>query len=260
MSRNSWMMLTGVQSSKPCESLAPPVAISGGKSVSIYLNRSGLPMELRELKKLVAQGEGITLEFKRKATHPDKIMREVAAFANTAGGFLLIGVDDDGSIPGLKYPDEDAYVLKSAIQKYCHPPVAYELRQVVVAPNRTVLVFHIKPCERKPVFVIYNFRNHRGRAYVRVADRSIQASREMRQILKWADSPKQVGFTYGERERFLMQYLAQHEKINVETLASVANMRIEEASALLVRLTLAQVLEIVPNESGDYFIRKPENW
>ncbi len=217
-------------------------------------------MELRELKKLVAQGEGITLEFKRKAAHPDKIMREVAAFANTAGGFLLIGVDDDGSIPGLKYPDEDAYVLKNAIAKYCNPPVEYELKQVVVAPNRTVLVFHIKPNKQKPVFVIYNFRNRRGRAYVRVADRSVQASREMRQILRMADSLQQVGFTYGERERLLMQYLGKHEKINVETLAQIGAMSADEASALLVRLTLAQVLEIVPNESGDYFIRKPENW
>ncbi|WP_448519931.1 AlbA family DNA-binding domain-containing protein [Rhodoflexus sp.] len=217
-------------------------------------------MELCELKKLVARGEGLTTEFKRKATHPDKIMREVVAFANTAGGFLLIGVDDNGTIPGLKYPDEDAFILKNAIVKYCHPAVEYDLKHVVVAPNRTVLVFYIKPCLQKPVFVIYNFRNRRGRAYVRVADRSVQASREMRQILKLADSPQQVGFTYGERERFLMQYLGQHEKVDVATLARVGSIPIEEASALLVRLTLAQVLQIVPNESGDYFIAKPETW
>lgn len=217
-------------------------------------------MELRELKKLVARGEGLTIEFKRKAAHPDKIMREVAAFANTQGGFLLIGVDDDGSLPGLKYPDEDAFVLKNAIAKYCTPAVEYDLKQVSVAPNRTVLVFHIKPHPKKPVFVIYNFRNRRGRAYVRVADRSVQASREMRQILKWADSPRQVGFTYGERERALLQYLAQHERINVATLARVGTMSLAEASELLVRLTLAQVLQIIPDDAGDYFIRKPEQW
>lgn len=217
-------------------------------------------MELRELKKLVAQGEGLTVEFKRKAAHPDKIMREVAAFANTAGGFLLIGVDDDGSMPGLKYPDEDAFVLKNAIAKYCNPAVEYDLKYVTVAPNRTVLVFHIKPCPKKPVFVIYNFRTRRGRAYVRVADSSVQASREMRQILKHADSSRQVGFTYGERERLLMQYLGQYERVNVATLARIGNMTEQEASDLLVRLTLAQVLQIVPAESGDYFICKPETW
>ncbi|MCS7017931.1 MAG: ATP-binding protein [Cytophagales bacterium] len=217
-------------------------------------------MELRELKKLVAQGEGLTVEFKRKAAHPDKIMREVVAFANTVGGFLLIGVDDDGSLPGLKYPDEDAFVLKNAIAKYCQPAVEYELKLVPVAPNRKVLVFHIKPGVKKPVFVIYNFRKRRGRAYVRVADRSVQASREMRQILKWADSPQQVGFTYGERERILLKYLAQYEKINVATFAQLADTSYQEASQLLVRLTLAHVLQIIPDEAGDYFIRKPEAW
>ncbi|MCS6968487.1 MAG: ATP-binding protein [Cytophagales bacterium] len=217
-------------------------------------------MELRELKKLVAQGEGLTIEFKRKASHPDKIMREVVAFANTEGGFLLIGVGDDGSLPGLKYPDEDAFVIKNAIAKYCSPPVEYELKQVPVAANRTVLVFYIKPCQQKPVFVIYNFRQGRGRAYVRVADRSVQASREMRQILKYANSGQQIGFTYGERERLLLHYLAEHRQINVATFARIAHLSLKEASTLLVRLTLAKVLQIIPHESGDYFMRTPEDW
>ena len=63
------------------------------------------PHEIHELKRLALEGEGLQLEFKRKASHPEKIVRELIAFANTEGGTLLIGVDDDGSIPGLKYPD-----------------------------------------------------------------------------------------------------------------------------------------------------------
>lgn len=67
---------------------------------------------LRELKKLASEGEGIQLEFKLKATYPEKIVRELIAFANTEGGTLLIGVDDDGSIPGVKYPEEEAHVVR----------------------------------------------------------------------------------------------------------------------------------------------------
>ena len=49
------------------------------------------------LRRLVSQGEGQHLEFKRKASYPDKIVRELIAFANSQGGTLLVGVDDDKS-------------------------------------------------------------------------------------------------------------------------------------------------------------------
>ncbi|MFM8913049.1 MAG: helix-turn-helix domain-containing protein, partial [Flammeovirgaceae bacterium] len=60
--------------------------------------------QLFELKKLVFEGEGLQLEFKRKASYPEKIVRDLIAFANTEGGTLLVGVDDDKTIPGVKYP------------------------------------------------------------------------------------------------------------------------------------------------------------
>ncbi|MEQ8573732.1 MAG: ATP-binding protein, partial [Fulvivirga sp.] len=51
-------------------------------------------MTFQELKRLVSQGESETLEFKRKVAHPEKIVKEIVAFANTKGGKLLIGVSD----------------------------------------------------------------------------------------------------------------------------------------------------------------------
>lgn len=67
---------------------------------------------IQTLRKLVAQGEGATLEFKRKAAHPEKIICEMVAFANTQGGTLLVGVSDDGNLAGLKFPDEEALLYE----------------------------------------------------------------------------------------------------------------------------------------------------
>ena len=64
-------------------------------------------MDLRTLKNLIEKGENASIEFKKKANHPEKIIREVIAFANTSGGHLFIGVSDDRTIAGLKYPEED---------------------------------------------------------------------------------------------------------------------------------------------------------
>src|SRR5687767_10489320 len=80
------------------------------------------PRQVQELKKLVAQGEGPFLEFKRKASFPEKIIREMIAFANTRGGTLLLGVGDDGTLPGLKYPEDESHVIHQALKK-CKPPL-----------------------------------------------------------------------------------------------------------------------------------------
>ena len=44
------------------------------------------PRQLDDLQKLVRQGEGLQLEFKRRVSDPDKVIREMITFANTVNG------------------------------------------------------------------------------------------------------------------------------------------------------------------------------
>jgi predicted HTH transcriptional regulator len=210
-------------------------------------------MTFAELKKLVQKGEGLFTEFKRKANHPDKIMKEVVAFANTHGGKLLIGVDDDGTIAGLKYANEDEFELRKAIEVYCKPSVRYQVTKVLIATNRSVLVFDILPSTEKPVFLIYNFKKNTGVAYIRVADQSLQASREMRKILQGTTQNQDTVFMYTQKEQILLQYIAKNTRIDVQTFATIANIPIHDASDILVRLTLSKVLQIQAEEMKDWF-------
>lgn len=107
-------------------------------------------MDLRELRELVRRGESSTLEFKLKANHPEKIVREIVAFANTDGGILLVGVGDDGSIPGLKFADDEEFTLVRAIEKYCFPEIRYDLERLAVTDDREVLIFRICPAKKNP--------------------------------------------------------------------------------------------------------------
>ena len=50
---------------------------------------------------LITQGENTQIEFKSDAARPEGIAREIVAFANTYGGSLLIGVEDDGVVTGV---------------------------------------------------------------------------------------------------------------------------------------------------------------
>jgi GTPase len=55
----------------------------------------------RKLSELISQGESETLEFKQKLPPESIISRILAAFANTKGGTLVIGVRDQGELIGL---------------------------------------------------------------------------------------------------------------------------------------------------------------
>jgi predicted HTH transcriptional regulator len=54
-----------------------------------------------DLQHLLARGEDSRHQFKRDETSADSIAAELAAFANSGGGLLLLGINDDGSGAGL---------------------------------------------------------------------------------------------------------------------------------------------------------------
>jgi hypothetical protein len=211
-------------------------------------------MDLRALRELVRRGESATLEFKLKANHPEKIIREVVAFANTHGGILLVGVGDDGSIPGLKFADEEEYILVRAIERNCFPEIHYTLERLAVNDDREVLIFRIPPSEAKPHYVSLDPAGTDRKAYVRIDDKSVQASKEVRQILKWQDKARNVQFRYGRKEEVLMHYLGENPSVTVESYAQLAKIPLWMASKTLITLVLANVLRIRPDETADQFL------
>lgn len=228
-------------------------------------------MSLHKIKQLVRQGEGEMLEFKRKVVHPEKIIREIVAFANTKGGNLLIGVDDNGTIPGIKFADEEIFLLEKAIKKWCRPKIDYEIEVVPISDKKSVVSYQIKESTRKPHYILEDQKAHhksvrpttgkpykrlRGKAYVRYEDKSLQASREVWQILRREKKQKDIKFAFGEKEKLLMEYLDQHQQITVGQFAELAQLSHRSASQTLVLLVLANVLKVVPQEKEDVFVLK----
>jgi ATP-dependent DNA helicase RecG len=71
--------------------------------------------------KQIEEGEGRTTEFKREYT--EEVKKTVVAFANTAGGALYIGVDDDGTVLGVDSPDSTLLQASNAIRSAIKPDV-----------------------------------------------------------------------------------------------------------------------------------------
>ena len=210
-------------------------------------------MTLKEVQKFIAQGEGQIIEFKLKANHPDRIIKEVVAFSNSNGGHLFIGVDDEGSIIGLKDAEEAHYVMEKAMQELCRPQIKYKYQIIPTDGKRAILHYQFESGENKPYYAFLKPFHKRGRSYVRLQDRSIQASREMRQILKLSLKEASTSFEYGQNEKMLLNYLGNHEEITVNTLCTISNIDKHLASQILIKLTINNVLKVIPNEKEDKF-------
>lgn len=218
---------------------------------SVAVNAEAL--HLRELKKLAAEGEGLQLEFKRKAAYPEKIVRELIAFANTEGGTLLIGVDDDKSIPGVKYPDEEAHVVRESLTKHCKPPLAYHESVIGISENRFVVRFDVPPSTKRPHYLALEKGNRS--AFVRVHDMSIKASIEMEEIVRRSKKKRDIHFTFGEQEKSLMEYLDNHHTVSLADYRKLSGLNRFQASRKLILLVLANVLKITASEKGDLYSR-----
>ncbi len=100
-------------------------------------------MKSSDLRILVQEGEGTTLEFKESL--PASLARDVVAMANTIGGKILLGVRDDGTVAGIK----DSNSLRARIQdiaRNCDPPV-----KVVIEAVDGAVVVHVRESDAKPV-------------------------------------------------------------------------------------------------------------
>jgi len=100
-------------------------------------------MKRLDLDILLQEGEGTMLEYKENLS--SSFTRELVAMANTAGGKILLGVRDDGTVKG--FPDSN--VQRARIQdiaRNCAPPVEVRIERV-----GKMIVVHVRESDSKPV-------------------------------------------------------------------------------------------------------------
>ena len=210
-------------------------------------------MNLEELNRVVQLGEGLTLEFKTRVPKPERIAKEVIAFANTIGGRLLLGVDDDGTIKGVRDSDEEEYALNEALDAYCTPPVHYDIERIPVSRKRNVLFVNITESSDKPHVLVDPSDPGSKTAYIRIDDMSVEASKEHVRLMKTGNNTTDVKFEFGDKEHKLMRYLEDYGRITVPQFANLVNISRRKASHTLVLLAKANILQLHADPRHDYF-------
>jgi predicted HTH transcriptional regulator len=209
-------------------------------------------MRFHRFTELLEEGEGLNVEFKRKVSTPEKIAREMIAFANTSGGVILFGVDDDRSIVGVDSEKGELEFIMQAINELSDPPLQHEVT-IFSVRGRDVLCIEIPESTEKPHFLVEQ-SDDEPKAYVRVGENSIQASREMIKVMMHQSGKTgPVRIILGEAEHRLFRYFETSDRITVAEYAKLINVSARRASRLLIRLVRAGVLAIHTSEKTDFF-------
>lgn len=119
----------------PLPIFGTPVRSDENKTCSLM----ALPMTLNELIKLLPNGETEQVEFKRAfPKNAAELSQTLAAFANTNGGTLLIGVNDGGELVGVENGDETLQRLTNSSRDTITPSLHPEFGKIDIGAGSVV--------------------------------------------------------------------------------------------------------------------------
>ncbi len=213
-------------------------------------------MNFRDVNDMIDEGEGFTMEFKRRISSPEKIARTLISFANTRGGTILFGVDDDGTVVGVESEKSEIEMIGIAAQEFCDPRVEAVI-DIVPFDGLDVIVCAVNESRTKPHYFVGDRDTGNGestRVYIRVNDNTMMASREVVKILR-DENPdaRPLTVSIGRNEKRLFEFLDQNKRITLREFGRLVNVSDRRASRILVSLVRAGVIRIHTREKEEFF-------
>jgi len=202
------------------------------------------------IKKLIFEGEGVSLDFKKTISSCEKIARTMTAFANNKGGRLLIGVADDGTIKGVKSEEEEKYMITRAAHLFIKPALEPTFEEVY-NDDKLVLIVDIPESNIKPHYALAE--DGKWWVYVRVKDKSVLASKIVVDVLRHSSSEQGVMIKYSENEKALLAYLGNDNRATIKDICKLLNLTRKRAQHVLVDLVLSGLIRIHTTEKEEYY-------
>lgn len=127
-------------------------------------------MTIDEIKEIIQNGENSYIEFKEEEIKAKELAEEIVAFSNSEGGMILIGVDDEGNIKGVK-DDKIEETVMNICRNNCIPHII-PLYESIEVEGKRIAVITIPKGLNKP----YYTADHKY--YIRVGTTKRIASKE----------------------------------------------------------------------------------
>ena len=121
--------------------------------------------------RLIRGGEDTYLELKVKLSNRERIAQGIVALANTSGGVIIFGVNDQLRVEGVDYPETVQQELVRICREEIYPPLVPLIDVIAFDNGRRVVALDIEG-KRRP------YRTRDGRFYLRIGAEKREATRE----------------------------------------------------------------------------------
>jgi ATP-dependent DNA helicase RecG len=142
------------------------------RSFQEYILSTPAPQTSRtELLRLIRGGEDTFLELKVKLSNTEKIAQEIVALANTGGGVMVFGVNDQLRVEGVDDPEGVQDDLVRICREEIQPPLVPFIDRIALDNGRRIVALDVEG-KRRP------YRTRDGRFYIRIGAEKREASRD----------------------------------------------------------------------------------
>ena len=138
-----------------------------------------------ELLRLIRGGEDTYLELKVKLSNSEKIAQGIVALANTDGGTIIFGVNDQLRIEGVSNPEWVQQELARICRDEIVPPLVPMIDTIAFDSGKRIVALDIDG-KRRP------YRTRDGRFYLRIGAEKREVSRD--QLSDWLNEIRPLGF------------------------------------------------------------------
>ncbi len=213
------------------------------------------------IEKLVEQGEHICQDFKFEISDSKKIARSIAAFSNTKGGKLLVGVKDNGSIAGIR-SEEEIHMLQAAADMYCIPPVSLKFKEWEVL-GKQVLEVDIQT--NSDHLIQAPDKNGDYKVFIRMHDQNILANGIFIKAWERKKQALKVEIKYTEDEKNFLQEIKHQQPINWSQLRKRLDLKPARLNQMILDFMQIDIVELRISEKGYFYhlnekqIEKNEN-
>jgi ATP-dependent DNA helicase RecG len=156
------------------------------RSFQEYILSTTAPQTSRiELLRLIRGGEDTFLELKVKLSNPEKIAQGIVALANTGGGTIIFGVNDQMRVEGVDDAEDVQQELVRICREEIHPPIIPFIDRIAFDNGRRIVALDVEG-RRRP------YRTRDGRFYLRFGAEKREATRE--ELATLLDDARPLGY------------------------------------------------------------------
>ena len=206
-----------------------------------------------DLKRIISAGEGQLIEFKEISggINPKALAQTIAAFANTDGGDIYIGIADAGTVIGTQVNTISFDHILNAAREICQPAIEIDIQTISINKKNVIRI----SVDRS--LMLHSLSN--GMVYVRVGSQDKRIVGEdiarlatAKSLVSYEDYPIE-GAQISDLDQELIKDL-QHSPINSGRMKKLMPQEVLKAYQLIDKngyLTCAAIL---------LFAKKPDAW